>query len=200
MLYGVINPRIRHALTAASGRAPRADPVQREASAARRPPRLRGVLACVRAEPRRGHRARRSSSCWSCWRSAPMSSRRIRPTSNTANSRWRRRAGTPAAAALRARHRSGRPRHPVAADPRHAAVAADRHDLGRDLAVARRRSSACRRLFSRPRRDVDHAADGRDARAAEPAAGHRRRRDSRSRPRQCDVRDRRSCCCRITCA
>ncbi len=72
-------------------------------------------------------------------------SRRTRRTSSTATRRWCRRCGTRPAAVVHPRHRPRRPRHAVAADPRHAAVAADRRDLGGDLARARRRCSACSR-------------------------------------------------------
>ena len=44
------------------------------------------VLAIVLAEPRRDDRPRARRRCSSCWRSSPTSSRRIRPTSSTANS------------------------------------------------------------------------------------------------------------------
>ena len=92
--------------------------------------------------------------------------------------------------ALRARDGSGRTRHPVAPDPRHPAVIADRHDFGRDFTVDRRDPRLDRRLFPRTRRDVDHAVDGRDARACRACCWPSRSWRSSAGPRQCDVRDR----------
>ena len=80
---------------------------------------------------------------------------------------------------LSARHRRGRPRHPLAPDLRRAAVAADRPRRGRALARRRHRARPGRRLLRAASIEIaDHAADGHHPGAAEPAA--RDRRSSRS--------------------
>ena len=137
LLYGVINPRIRHAHERRAAGDRRADVPRRRRPRAP----LREFWQAYCAEPRRADRPRADRRCWSCSRSSPTSSRRIRRTSSTASSR-----STPpvwhdgGSCALPPRHRPGRPRHPLAPDLRHAAVAADRP---RSRWRSRCRSASC---------------------------------------------------------
>ena len=89
-----------------------------------------------------------------------------------------------------ARHRCGRPRHPLAHHLRRALLVDDRPDRGDPVALGRHQPRPRRRLLPRLDRDHDHAPDGHHPGAAEPVARDRDRGDPRARPRQCDDRGR----------
>ena len=142
------------------------------------------VLALFQREPGRGRRPRRDALVVSrrAVRRRHRAARAVpavpRPFPGAAGLAGGRQRGVPA------RHRRGRPRHPLAHHLRRALLAADRPDRGHALALGRHRAGPRRRLLPRLARDHDHAPDGHHPGAAEPAAGDRDRGDPRARADQ----------------
>ena len=181
--YGIINPRIRQALHAATW-----------PTRPRRPRRPNGIAAGPLREFWIAFSANNGAvvglavvarCCW--WRCSRRCWRRTCPTRPTAP-----RSSAPGLAGRRlveypAGHRRHRPGHPVAPDPWRAPVAVDRPGGRADIAGRRHRARPHRRLRARRARDRDHAADGHHPHPAQPAAGHRDRRHPRPRPDERDA-------------
>ena len=160
VLYALINPRIRHAVSARGMTT--ASPSPPAAAGRRRgSPGLREFWYYFSQNTRRRHRPRRLRRCSSLVAIfAPCSRRTIRPTSIATRFLtppvWQE-GGDPQ---VPPRHRRGRPRHPLAPDLRRALFAAHRRRRRHHRAHRRHHPRPARRLFPRLGRRADHARHG----------------------------------------
>ena len=127
-----------------------------------------GLAVIVAGGPRRDLRRRHRPA-----RPDPAEPRRVPPAARLAGGRL---------LVLPARHRRGRPRHPLAHHLRRPLLAPDRRHRHHALAHRRRGPGPGRRLRPRLGRDPDHAAHGHHPGPAQPAARDRHRGDPGARP------------------